>query len=166
MKQGDILLIKYKYDPIGWIIRKFTKSKWNHIAWALNNSYIIEANGSGIIISSIRKFQNKKLYDIKLIRIKNISKFNIQKVTKDLVSQTKRWRYATFLYSYILTILGSKKCPCKSCSWFITEALNKINYTISKKNIKYITPEDYNKFKYCIEVTDELQRGVMDNYKR
>jgi hypothetical protein len=159
MRQGDLLLIRHQYDPLGWLIRKVTKSEWNHIAWAMNSHWLIESKGTGIVMSSIRKFQNKRLYKIKLIRIKDLSKSKIKKVSEILYRRRCRWNYFTFLLTYLLTICGSKYRPCMSCSWFIADGLRIAGYRITKQHLRYVTPEDFCKWNRCEDVTDELCSG-------
>lgn len=159
MIQGDLLLVNYKLDPMGYLIKFFTKSKYNHIAWALNEFVLIEGTGKGIKTTKLSKYLNSWLYKIKLIRFKDLSKSNIKKITKNLVSQRCKTPYWKFFISYFLVAFGIKPL-CKNCSNLIYFELKKIGHNIAKRNKKFINPEDYNSYKNIIEVTDELPTGI------
>ena len=78
MRKGDILLVKYKYDPIAWIIRKVTRSNWNHVCWILDDCHILEIKSGNISRNHIRRYLNKKFYEVKLVRIKGLKKEHLK----------------------------------------------------------------------------------------
>jgi hypothetical protein len=159
MKLGDILLVNYFFDPVGILIKFFTHSHWNHVAWALNGFVVIEACGRGIKTTSLTKYLNNKFFTIKLIRFKDLNKKQIQEITKDLVSQRKKIHYWKFFVSYWMVLLGIKPLV-KNCSNFIYFALKKVNHGIAKTNKKFINPEDYNLYPHSVDVSDELPVGA------
>ena len=159
MKKGDILLINYKFDPIAYLIKLVTKSKWNHVAWALNEFMLIEVTGKGIKINPISKYLHSPLYNLKLIRLKDLSKSKIKKVSKRLLAQRGKIHYWKFFLSYFLVGFGLKPLV-KNCSNFIFFEMRKEGYSIGKRNQKFINPEDFNSYKYATDITEEIPRGV------
>src|SRR3972149_2038829 len=157
MKQGDILLVAYRFDPLCWLIRKGTCSNWSHTAWVLNKTDYISANGTAIRINKIKKLKNKLLYRIKAIRLKNISYKQIRKVSSILKKQQYHYNYFKFILNFFcLYFTCKRKYNIPTCSFLIASALEKENYIIKQTNLKYIVPEDFNKHKYSIDVSDEL----------
>lgn len=159
MKKGDILLIRYKFDPIGWLIQLVTKSKWNHVAWALNEFMLIEASGDGIKITPVSKYFKPLYYNIKLIRFKDLSKSKINKISRKLLKQRCRYSRLKSLPSYFLVWFGFKPFV-KNCSNFIYFELRKEGHSLGKRNQKFINPEDFNSYKNSIDITEELPRGI------
>ena len=162
MKQGDILLINYKLDPIGYLIKWITHSHYNHIAWTLNEFVLIEAPGKGIKTVLLSKYLYSFLYNIKLIRFKDLSKYQIKNISKRLVEQQCKYSYWKFLLSYFLVFLGLKPLA-KNCSNFIYYELKKEGCSLGKKNKKFINPEDFNSYKNSIDVTDQMPTGTKHN---
>ena len=95
MKQGDILLVKYRWCPIGWLIRRITHSEWNHVALSVNTHWLIESKGSGIVISSINKYLNPRLYKIQLIRLRGLKKKEIKRFVA--YARQKQGKHSYFL---------------------------------------------------------------------
>lgn len=159
MKKGDILLINISYDPAGWLIKYFTKSKYNHAAWALNEYSFIHSTGRGIRIDTLSKYLNNKWFNVKVLRLKNLNKKQINKTSKLLVEQRCKVAYWKFFISFFLVAFGLKGLV-QNCSNMIFNAMTKAGYTLTKKNNKYIVPEDFNKSPEAIDVTDELPTGI------
>lgn len=156
IKQGDILLISYNFDPICWFIQYKTKSRWSHIAWALNKRECISAHGTGIEIDKIKKFNNKWLYKIKVIRLKKIKYNQIKKVTRILKKQQNKYNYLKFIANFFyIGFTGKRKFNVPTCALFVASALMKVGYYIRKKNITFIVPEDFNQLKNKIELINE-----------
>ena len=144
MKRGDLLLVKYKFDPIGWLIRKVTNGNFNHVAWVISKKQLMEIKGKGVSINSIRKYDNKFLYETKLLRIKDLEPKKIMKaITYAISLKLKRKRF-TLWKTFILLFLNSKgKLPTLTCSGIIAESLSKVNWFFSEyKSPRIITPED------------------------
>lgn len=142
--RGDLLLIKHKFDPVGWLIRKATDGNFNHIAWVINKKQIIEVQGKGASINSIRKYSNKFLYETKVLRIKDIKPEKLIEAIAYAISlklKRKRW---TLWKTFLLLFLDSKKeLPTLTCSGTIAESLSKVNWFFDKrKKPRNITPED------------------------
>lgn len=159
MKKGDILLIDYKYDIIGFLIKLTSKSKYNHAAWAVNEFSVIEAASTSVKITPVSKYFNKFLYKVKLVQLQNLTKSQINKITKDLLSKRGKVSYWKSLVSFFL--VGFKlKGLVPNCSNIIFNSMQKSDYTMTKKNRYYITPEDFNSAKYAIDITSELPKGT------
>lgn len=159
MRKGDILLVDYRLDPVGYLIKSYTKSKYNHVAWALNSFVLIEATGKGIKITPLSKYLHSSLYHIKLIRLTDISKAKIKKISEKLVAQRCKIPYWKFFISYFLVLFGLTPL-CRNCSNFIYCTLKEEGYSIGKRNKRFINPEDFNSYKNAVDVTDELPYGV------
>lgn len=163
MKKGDILLVRHKLDPVAWLIRKVTKSHWNHVAWAIDTHFLIEARGCAIDVCSIKKYLNWK-YDVKLIRLKKVTKDQFKEAIK-YVSQFKGRRS---YFGYIKTIL---KMLCFknealiytiTCSGLIAKGLDMEGYNFilpHSKKPDLITPEDIAQAS-SRNVTEELKKVV------
>jgi hypothetical protein len=164
MKKGDILLIDYKYDPIGWLIKLATKSKYNHVAWALNEFVLIEATGRGIKTTPLSKYLNSPLYSMKLIRFTDLCKTKIKKISKHLLKQRCKTPYWKFFISYFLVFLGFKPL-CQNCSLFIYKTLRKEDCSLGKRNNRFINPEDFNSYQKAVDVSEELPCGVKHTWK-
>ena len=154
MKQGDILLIYHKIDPFAWILQWLTKGRYNHVSWAINNHEIIECVGKGIIVTPLNKFMSWR-WDLKLIRLKGLSKEKIKRITKRLLKKQCHYNYIWYLTNFIIMILR-RKTHRITCSNLVSYELIKEGYYIAKKHYKVIVPEDFNVFKQGIDVTDEL----------
>lgn len=146
MKLGDILLIKYKYDPISWLIRKLTKSKWNHCAIAINSISLLDYRGKSLQINPLRRYLNKRLYKVKLVRLKGISEPKANKIIDYIVNSGVKGGYFNFLLTILLIALGYKgKLPRNTCSGLIAEAFHYNGYIFAYTEDYNITPEDINR---------------------
>jgi len=142
-RKGDILLIKHKLDPIGWLIRIFTKSKFNHVCWILNKNKIIESGRYGVAIHSINKYFNKFLYYFELVRIKKINNIKLDKAITIAILSTKKGNYFKQLLTFILLYFKYEGIlPKSTCSGLIAQSLNTIGFKFNDKNPSRITPED------------------------
>lgn len=157
MKQGDILLITYRFDPICWLVRWGTKSKWGHVIWILNKKEGISAHGTGIKLDQIQRFKNKFLYKTKVIRLSKLSSKQIRKVTRIIKKQKCSYNYFKFIGNFFSLLLFRKRVfPMPTCALLIASALQQVGYNIKKTNLKFITPEDFNCFKYSKELPNKL----------
>ena len=66
IERGDILLVHSRFNLVGWLIRKITKSYWNHVAWAVSHDIVIESISSGVQLSPVTKY---KYEDPKYVRV-------------------------------------------------------------------------------------------------
>lgn len=149
--KSHILLIKYKYDPFSWLIRKTTKSYWNHVAWILNNKLIINTGFRGLEIIP-DKFSNSLNFITQKLYIKDLTKEQEIKIVTYLLSQYPK---STFLQKFLMfiSILNNYNYnfTAITCSGFIAKAIATCGlYFKNNKNIKFITPEDI----YQSELTD------------
>lgn len=154
IKKGDLLLVKYKIDPIGWLIRLYTKSEYNHIAFILNKNFIIESCRHGIIKSSIKKYSNKFLYKTKIIRVKNISEKEIKKISLLLLNNLRKSNYFKQIFTFILLFFKYEGIlPRPTCSGVIAKAFYKCaRIKFKNKKLNLITPGDIEKSKKVYEI--------------
>ena len=145
IKKGDILLVKYKYDPIGMIACWKCKCYYNHVAWAINNTQVVEVRRHGIIINPINRFYNKNWYNIKWVRIKNYNKEIMKKAVHDALKLVGVKYTFLKLFKSMLRVGFTKKKNInpKTCSGMIAECLAKYNvYFRHDKHPLRITPGD------------------------
>jgi len=157
MHKGDILLIKYKFDPIGWIIRIVLHSQWNHTAWALDDHNLIELKATGRKNTPLKKYMNKLLYKCKLIRIKDLYNCKVEKAVERAKKAKFDYPYSSSIINYIAIKLKiSKEVPRLSCSSFIAYYLSQFDFRFNDKNIHFITPKDIEESGKIIDVSHEL----------
>jgi uncharacterized protein YycO len=154
MRRGDILLVKAKMDPVGWIIRRFTHSKWNHCAWFLDKDNIIEARGRGIIISSASRYIHNKAFKYKIVRLQNISSTDLKKAMNWAIEKQEHSNWFKWLWCIILIFFDQNKpLPRQTCSGLIAESLAKVDFYFKQgKNPCRITPEDINNSKKTYKI--------------
>jgi len=151
-KIGYILLIKYKYCPIGWLIRKITHSNWNHVAWILNDKLVLEIRNGGIKITPIKRYNNK-FFETKIIKLLKIKDEDIKYILLDEIIKKKIKSYKLPIFFTMLGVLLKIKNLRYTCSSYIASLLSKYGfYFIKDKNPLYITPEDINTSKNVKDV--------------
>jgi hypothetical protein len=69
IQRGDILLVHSRFSLAGWLIRKITKSYWNHVAWAVSRDTVIESLSSGVRLSPASKYRCDDPSRVKVLRI-------------------------------------------------------------------------------------------------
>jgi len=155
IRKGNILLIANKFDPISYIIKYFTHSKWSHACWCLNESKILESRTSGIIITPIKKYLNKKIYKTKLLSLKGISKDKIKNAMKTGLNYERGRSYFQFLWTLVLIGFGyARRRPIMSCSGLIANCLSQVGFYFKQyKNPLLITPADIDQSKHTINIT-------------
>lgn len=122
MKKGDILVINYKFDPIGRLLGR----EWGHCAWVLSEDHLLESTIWGIYIVPARKYIFNKNYKVKLLRLRNIKREDLKEAVECGVC------YKEF-------ILFNKK----SSTSLIAECLSLVNYYFRKdKPAKKITLQE------------------------
>jgi len=143
MRRGDILLMNYKFDPIGYYIKRITHSQWNHVAFAIDNKRVVESRGNKITISNIKTRTNKFLYKTKLVRPK-LKDRQLSKAVDYAVMQVGDGNYFKFLYTlFLLKLKVTNNPPHKPCSGFIAEVLDVVGFRFcNHKKPLLITPED------------------------
>lgn len=156
MKKGDIVLLHHKLDPLAGLICWLSKGEFNHIAWAINNKEVIESVGKGIIITPISQYINWR-WNIKILRLKELSKSKINRITKRLMDRQCKYFYLKYLMDFLFMII-CRTAYKTTCSNFVSYELMKENIYINKKHQEFITPEDFNCYKNCINVTQEIER--------
>jgi hypothetical protein len=163
MKKGDILLIKSRFDPVGWLIRKFTHCQWNHVAWALNENTLIELKAKGKRITPLKKYLNNFLYKCKLVRIKDLDNCKVDKAIERASQTVFNYPYSSAILNFILIkfkILKKfprLKFPRLSCSGFVAYYLkSEANFKFNNKNTFFITPKDIDTSKKVKNVSQEL----------
>lgn len=171
-KPGDLLLVKYKKDFIGFLVRWFTKSKWNHVAWILDKDTIVEARNGGIRLSQLSRYHNTSLYETKVIRLKNypVKKLELlAMIEKIWVNYT--WfnapRYKLPIFFTFLAVAFNRKVNRDTCSGYIARTLSYSGYKFrDDKSYEYITPADIDNSNMTEEVCqcpEELFAVVQDN---
>ena len=157
MKPGDILLVKFRLDLVGLLIRKVTKSDFNHVALAISNTHIIEGRGRGIIIVPSSRYLWNPMYKTKLIRIRNINKDQIKKVVNYAISQLGKSCYLKWVICILLLACGYRKpMKQKTCSGFLGECFAKIDIKFRGEKLPHeITPADIINYKGVYNVTQE-----------
>jgi len=158
MKPGDILLVKFRFDLVGLLIRRATKSEFNHVALAISDTQIIEGRGRGIIIVPSLRYINNPLYKTKLVRIKKLDKEQIKKVVNYAKSQVGKGSYLKWLICIIMLACGNKKPrKRKTCSGFLADCFNKIDIKFrSDKMLHEIAPVDIAKYSKAENVSNEM----------
>lgn len=82
LQSGDIILVHTKGSLLSAIIRKITKSYWNHTALVLTNfarlpeyktTIVIEVQDEGVIAHRIGNFLDPNKFDIAFKRVPNLS---------------------------------------------------------------------------------------------
>ena len=122
IKRGDILLVHTRSSLISWLIRKFTKSYFNHIGLFVSKDnqwpkWVIEALGEGVVgrpfelkyVKVIRGDRGKvleinpsKKFRIAIARVKNLS----YEQRKQISSKAYQWALQERRYDYLLLIMG------------------------------------------------------------
>ena len=122
IKRGDILLVHTHRSSISFLIRKFTKSYWNHVGMFVSKDnqwpkWVIEALPGGIVG---RPFELKYVKVIrgdkgKVIQIKPSKKFHIAiarakdlsyEQRKEISGKAYQWALEDRGYDFLLLILG------------------------------------------------------------
>ncbi|KKM94779.1 hypothetical protein LCGC14_1194910 [marine sediment metagenome] len=158
MKSCDILLIKRKYDPIGWIIQWATGGKYNHACIAVSKDHILDIRAKKIeeIVHKSRYLNDR--FEVKLVRWFGFRKLQDMDmyVIRYICNQKKKYTYLSWLISIIL-ILFKKKPLRSTCSGLIAEAFSILGINFNDNKEPYeISPEDINKCPNIIDVTKEL----------
>jgi len=158
MKRGDILLVKYRYDPVGWIIRKFTHCQWNHVAWFINDKELIELKAIGKRKTLLSHYLNKLLYKCKVVR-PLIDKHKLEKAVERAEKSQFNYPYTSAIINFILIRLKiTNDLPRLSCSGFIAYYLaQEADFYFNGKNTWFITPADIEKSRKVIDVSHELR---------
>lgn len=158
IKKGDILLVHSYFDPIGWIISFVTKSKWTHTTWVLNEKYILESRSIGVVKTPIKKYLNKYLYCVKLLRIKELEQKKIKLAMKFAEDLYDHRNYFKFIWTLILIGFGYvRRKPIMSCSGFVAYCLSQVGFYFKKeKNPLLITPADISNSKGVKNVSGEI----------
>lgn len=162
MKEGDILLISARFDLIAFIIRKATHSPFNHVAWAISKDKLLEVKSiKGIVTTPIKHYKNKFLYRTKLLRIKKLPKYKLQKalhyaIIESVTSEDKG--YFKFLLNLITIARKQKNRLSKqTCSNMLAEALAYVGWLFTDtKKPEDIIPEDINTSGGVKDVSREL----------
>jgi len=122
IKRGDILLVHTKRSFTSWLIRRFTKSYWNHVGLFVSKDnqwpkWVIEALGEGIVARPFELKYIKVIRDDKgnIVEMKDSGKFHIAVVrVKDLTYEQRKqisnkvykWAYEGRKYDFLLLLFG------------------------------------------------------------
>ena len=154
-RKGDILLVANRFDPISYLIKYFTRSKWSHATWLLDENTILESRTSGVVITPIKKYLNKRIYKTKLLRLKGIKKKKLDKAIKIGLKYDRGRTYIKFLWILILIGCGYvRRRPIMSCSGMIANCLSQVGFYFKKyKNPLLITPAEIDQSKNTTNIT-------------
>jgi len=154
---GDILLIRYKIDPLGWIIQWFIGSEWNHSAVVIDEKHIFDCTSAGNKIKTIKHYQNKYLYEIKLLRFITLLPSEKIRLFETMLRLNLLKKAGDFLFLIGLIRVALKKKPIvNTCSGTVAYLFFKLGITIADKPYYLTSPEDLNNIKNAIDVTNEL----------
>jgi len=122
IQQSDILLVHDRQGMMGWLIRKFTRSYWNHAALFVSKDglwpkWVIEAQPGGVIGSPFELKYTKTIRDDngQIIETKPAPQFHIAiaraknltaQQRKDIATSTYKFALQDTGYDYLLLILG------------------------------------------------------------
>lgn len=156
---GDILLIKYRLDPIGFLIRLFSHCQWNHVAWFINDHELVELKATKKVITPLKRYLNKWLYKIKLVRPIYISKISLKQAITFAKSKNLHYSYLSIILAFILVKFNlSKYLQRPTCSGFIALCLYTVYWKFNDKNTALITPKDIEMSKIVKDVSYELPK--------
>lgn len=157
MRIGDILFVHAKFDPVAWLIRKVTKSTWNHVAMAIDSEHILEARGTVISVCHVTKYINWK-YQIKLVRPMRIRNSELQEAIDFMLQFCKKRSYWTYLKTIfrIWCFQDYTSRGVVTCSAFIARGFENIGHSFANKSVYLITPDDISNIK-GVDVTTELK---------
>jgi hypothetical protein len=154
---GDILLIRYKLDPLGWLVQWFIKGRWNHSALVINNDYIFDCTSDGNRIKSIKKYKKKFLYEIKLIRFITLLPQEKVKLYEEMLKLVSYKKSGDTLFLIALIQVALNKKPfTNTCSGTVSYLFKKLGIKLSNKPYYLISPEDLNNIKTSKDVSNEL----------
>ena len=158
MKKGDILLIKFRWDfPVGWIIRRFTHCKYNHVAWAINSHELIEVKAKGKGVTTLSHYLNKWLFKCKLVRIKDILPCELNEAIRRAKEAQFNYSYSSAIINFILIKLKiTKELSRLSCSGFLAFYLAQVGFFFNGIKTWFITPKDIEISKKIRDVSEEL----------
>ena len=156
-KCGDILLIQYKYDWLGWAIQAFTKSKWNHVALIIDNKNLFDCLSNGNKIKPIKKYL-KCLYEIKLIRFLTLTSYGKILLFEEINKLTLLKKPGDILFIISLIQVGLRNQPLVNvCSGTVGYLFHKIGINLIKEIPYYlISPKDLSEMEEAKDVTNEL----------
>jgi len=156
---GDIILIRYIIDPLGWIVQWFIKSNWNHSALVINDKYIFDCTSAGNKVKLIKKYQNRFLYRIKLIRFVILTPEEKIQLFEEMLKLTSLKKPGDTLFLIGLIQVGCKKKPVVNvCSGTVAYLFNKIGITVADKPYYLTNPEELNRVANGIDVSSELNK--------
>jgi len=157
MVRGDLILLYYKYDPIGFLIRRKTHSNWNHIGVALNETHMVDLRATKLRITHINDFLNSPIYKIKLLRINNLPSETTEHLINTLYAQPKKRIYWKMLWKFFLLFFNIPSNIVISCSEVIVKALfEKGIDLVPGKDVRLVTPEDINRSKLITPIWQYL----------
>ena len=146
MRRGDIILVNYRFDPIGHYIKKVTKGKFNHVAFVIDNERVVESRGKGIVIGSIKRYKNTLFFKMKVVR----PELNYKQLSKAVDYAVMQAGNESNYFKFLYTLFSLKhryfiKSSHKTCSGMIAEVLNIVGFQFrNDKKPLQITPEDIN----------------------
>lgn len=148
LNKGDLLLVSSKFDPLARLIQLGLRCKWNHVAWIYSETHVLEVKRFGVFMRPIRGYYNSKLFDVKIVRPKNLTPIEIELVECLLLEQKTRLPYSKLLITLMLVACKFKKqLPRPTCSGLIAQGLAQVGFHFNDKPTHLITPRDIAKSK-------------------
>ena len=165
IKRGDFILVHTPRSIICWLIRKITRSHWNHVAWVTTPITILEAQGDGgVQQSNIEKYDLDDPNLTKVLRINDgiLTPRQIDRaIARASLSEGRPYDYGLILRLLWLYITGSRKTKAIGDwdnEWICSELIAKPLWNATRFRIRddvpvnNIVPEDFVKSPYLYEI--------------
>lgn len=133
IKIQKILFTSNILDPLGWIIRLYTKCQWHHVAWMITDNLVIEVNGRGTNITDMNKYK-KWYYKTKIVYI-DLDLFYRVAIETRLLSYKNKKGYLYLLISFVKLLFNipltlQDKPTCSGLLYYsLFPMLDKLNKT-------------------------------------
>ena len=157
LKVADIIFLRERGNFTSWLIRKFTKSHWSHVALVFavpnkkllfNNYLIIEANQTGLEVHRIQKYtKHLNKYDIAVKRVLNLDKQTRERVVTFMLNNVDKKYDLTRTIAFVLRSFDLDLTKGLSplfvnkndftCSTFIQKAFYQAVSRDKKKNVLF-----------------------------
>lgn len=146
-KIGDIVLY---HDSNAWfsrMIRKFTKSNYNHVGIYAGDNFIAEALNNGFVYTN--KFNPDEYEGVNVYRLKTQPRFNKDKL-RSIINKYIGIKYSWFdifkiaLYTITKLKIFRRRTKRMICSEAVAQIYDDYGFDLFPKikNYDYITPED------------------------
>lgn len=148
LRKGDILLAR-NYGLLGLLIRKVTKSKYNHVCMYIGNDILVDTDFFGVRYRRLSAYDN---IPHKIIRVKEIDR----KMAHKLCKQAKKLvgkRYSVASLFRIRNSVGKTY----NCSQMVNAIYSKFGFVLCDDFIR-VTPADIERSKLTYVAIREKTR--------